>query len=408
MGRTEEMRWMMMTDRRDLDGRLNGGTWCLVCGMIALVWVYAGCGDSSSSPADSGNDDSESGGADADSDGDTDTDTDTDTDSDTDGDTDTDTDSDSDSDSDTDTDSDSDVDTDTDSDTDADSDTHTDSGTEGDGDMDSGEPPGTDTVGSNNALCIENVGIPAVYPIPYAPDPSLRAPFVAKLDNLFSTYNLTDDYKYFYTDVLAPEIRRTNMGDGVWLPLGDGAKDPSTVVTAVEAFLMSWPDLFNYRPGVDILGEPTCTETRCEFEVHQNYCELLPIVTETSFAGRITVQVDLETGGLRRLRSSFVPELPVPTIPLVSESEVAQSLVGAEIPYDCHGEEIIVIESVYQLSFPATPRIFVTMDSEQDILLYHLAIPVHLSGLPDAKPSWTIYVDALDGTIIDVHQHFIC
>ena len=99
--------------------------------------------------------------------------------------------------------------------------------------------------------------------------------------------------------------------------------------------------------------------------------------------------------------------IPMPRNVLVTQKEIISAIVGQKFTYDCGSTGLYTVEVSDTDTFIIPgPSVYVrTSPTVASALEYRLAIPVTVTA---KGTSWTVYVDAIDGSYIAGVANFIC
>jgi hypothetical protein len=253
---------------------------------------------------------------------------------------------------------------------------------------------------------IDNNGRPDIYPIIYREEESVKAQFNTEKARLISTYGLTEsDYDITATPITwAASIEKYGSGE-VTVP---GPIDKNNTLEIAKNFLSEWDVFFKYKGILTTSDQPYCFNKFCKVILTQDYCGLPLYSDENDYSGKTWVFLYFTPiEAVSSITSYFVPMVPMPRNVLLTDEEAKQAVVGRTFTYACAtGERTAQVTSKDQITVPSTQTIYVRKSSTVAAALeYRLAIPttVDINSL-----SWIVYVDGIDGTVIDDVAEFIC
>ena len=228
-------------------------------------------------------------------------------------------------------------------------------------------------------LLFDNQGPPDNYPVIYQETPTTPDPFADEKTRLSST------------------------------PLAGGPFDDNNTLPAVEAFLSKWETLYGYQGIQTTAGPVSCgVGPLCVVRFTQNYCGLSIYSSEAASRGTWWMDFYSQTGKVLQVISGLVHMIPMPRNVLVTRAQIISAIAGKKFTYDCGaptGSYTVEISDQDQFSIPS-PSIYVqTSPTVPSALEYRLAIPVKVTVKGD---SWTVYVDAIDGSFLKEFANFIC
>jgi hypothetical protein len=102
--------------------------------------------------------------------------------------------------------------------------------------------------------------------------------------------------------------------------------------------------------------------------------------------------------------------IPIPANVLLSEEKLKQATIGLTLKYSCaSGERTVQVSQDDSFTLPAGPSVHVrTSPTEVSTLEYRLAVPILVEiGGSNGMP-WVIYVDGIDGTVVEALAGFNC
>jgi hypothetical protein len=113
---------------------------------------------------------------------------------------------------------------------------------------------------------------------------------------------------------------------------------------------------------------------------------------------------------VRRLHSRVVPLIPIARNPVFTHSQAEDTLMGRVLVFFCaDGEHHVEITPDSVFEFEEAPVVFVRpYILHQDALAYRLAYRLRVYPGSDPFASWTITVDAIDGSLLNEQADFIC
>ncbi len=131
---------------------------------------------------------------------------------------------------------------------------------------------------------------------------------------------------------------------------------------------------------------------------------------EQSYRGDLKFDTYLKDGCLWRAISHFVPLVPIPRNVLLSEAKLRQAIVGLTLTYTCAtGERSVEVTEQDTFTMPDSPTVHVRPSSTvANALEYRLAVGVVVAIGGNSPLVWTIYVDGLDGTVLESMAGFLC
>ncbi|MBO0720069.1 MAG: hypothetical protein J2P41_04565 [Blastocatellia bacterium] len=116
--------------------------------------------------------------------------------------------------------------------------------------------------------------------------------------------------------------------------------------------------------------------------------------------GELNVAID-KTGRLLALSSSLVPKLDLPTSPSVNPEEFVDKLMGREFSYTTIAGKVQTYRIAKREEITVEDLI-VYPRRQGDKLTIHLAYPVIVGN----EMTWTVFIDAINGEELDIHQNF--
>jgi hypothetical protein len=270
----------------------------------------------------------------------------------------------------------------------------------------------TPETGMDSARCqdilLDNSGVMQTYPGHYTAAEDAVAEYEAEEARLLSTYGLSDSDYSFLTDGITPSLELRHNSPGEWLPISETPADASLTAPLITSFLSQWPVIFHAEGLLTDEGTGGCSAAAgCRYEFTQDYCGLRVASPNAMYGGTVRVDLDSEVGGVLRIFSQLVPMVPLPRNALVTEQAMVDSIVGAALSWSCaDGIHTSVVSAEDPLSFPDAPTVYVRPSPlEPEVLEYRLAVGV---GVTADSGTWTAWVDALDGSLLDIFAEFIC
>ncbi len=246
-------------------------------------------------------------------------------------------------------------------------------------DADAGGEGDSGHILSCEEILLDNPGPPDNYPVLYQVAASTPDPLAAEKAQLIST------------------------------PLAGGPFNDNNTLPAVEPFLSKWETLYGYQGIQTTAGPVSCgVGPLCIVRFTQNYCGLSIYSSEAASRGTWRMDFYSQTGKVLQVISGLVHMIPMPRNVLVTQTQIISAIAGKKFTYDCGaptGSYTVEISDQDQFSIPG-PGIYVqTSPTVPSALEYRLAIPVKVTAKGD---SWTVYVDAIDGSYIAGVANFIC
>jgi hypothetical protein len=244
----------------------------------------------------------------------------------------------------------------------------------------------------------------------YTEGPEDGEAFAEHTEDFLATYGV-DEHEYDvapHAVTWTPEIDR--RGDAS-IPLpGEGELTGVNIAAEAEAFVAAWAPFLRTADLLFEVWDVTCSGSWCRVEFRQDYCGLELVSVSAEHNGGLRLEADSQTRGIRRLSSRVVPLVQIARNPVLTQSEVVASLVGRVLVFWCADgphEAQITIDSGFE--FEEAPVIFVQYLPEYvGVLVYRLAHRLRVFPGPDGFPSWTLLVDAIDGSLLDEQADFIC
>jgi len=262
---------------------------------------------------------------------------------------------------------------------------------------------------SCQGILLDNTFPPETYPVLYREPASANESFTARTSALLSSYGLaTSDYTFDHIPVSwAATIQQGN--GPCTLDLG-GTSSAATFLATARSFLSKWGDLFQYQDNGKESVAPSCDSKFCMVTLAQDYCGLPLRSKEQNYRGDLVFDTYVKDGCLWRAISHFVPMVPIPRNVLLSEVQLKQAIVGLTLTYACAtGERSVQVSAQDTFIMPVTPTVLVRESSTvASALEYRLAVGVVVGMGSNSPLAWTIYVDGLDGTVLDSVAGFIC
>jgi hypothetical protein len=251
----------------------------------------------------------------------------------------------------------------------------------GDGGVDADADAGGEEDGGHILSCAEilldNPGPPDNYPVLYRVVANTPDPLAAEKAQLIST------------------------------PLAGSPFDKSSTGPAAEAFLSNWEKLYGYQGSLTTAGQTYCIAMFCDVGFTQDYCGLSIRSPELAYGGTWSISIYSQTGKVYRITSGLVHMIPMPRNVLVTQKEIISAIVGKKFTYDCGSTGLYTVEISDTDTFLIPgPSVYVrTSPTVASALEYRLVFPVTVTA---KGTSWTVYVDAIDGSYIAGTANFIC
>jgi hypothetical protein len=109
-------------------------------------------------------------------------------------------------------------------------------------------------------------------------------------------------------------------------------------------------------------------------------------------------------------KSPSSPQVPIPRNVLLSEAQLKQAIVGLTLSYACpEGQRSVQVSEQDGFIVPDAPAVLVRKSPTiGDALEYRLAVPVVVEIGGSGGMPWTVYVDGLDGTVLENVAGFVC
>jgi hypothetical protein len=225
---------------------------------------------------------------------------------------------------------------------------------------------------------------------------------------LFDNQGPPDNYPVIYRDAaITPDPAESTRLSST--PLAGGPFDDNNTLPAVEAFLSQWEALYGYQGIQTTAGPVSCgVGPLCVVRFTQNYCGLSIYSSEAASGGTWWMDFYSQTGKVLQVISGLVHMIPMPRNVLVTRAQVISAIAGKKFTYDCGaptGSYTVEISDQDQFIIPG-PSIYVqTSPTAAPALEYRLAIAVNVTS---KGTSWTVYVDAIDGSFLKGFANFIC
>ena len=269
--------------------------------------------------------------------------------------------------------------------------------------------------GCEGALYL-NPGIPDGYPGIFEDPADAAERFGAEMELLRKTYEIsTEDYQIQPVPVtwsahvtwqLHDFPRRDILLDGEEV-------DEHTSPSLALEFLSDWSGLFQIQGPIVVDGDVICSRLSCTVRLAQDYCGLRVETTERhvqEYGGGVEVSINRADASLTRSISSFVPAVATPSNPILTRAEIEYLLVGQKLEMVYFSGEARYTHVAAESTFEFEPdlRLFV-QPSDPEIrpgLAYRLAYSLLVVPEPEGC-SWTVLVDAIDGTVLDRRPHCI-
>ena len=251
----------------------------------------------------------------------------------------------------------------------------------GDGGVDADADAGGEEDGGHILSCAEilldNPGPPDNYPVLYRVVANTPDPLAAEKAQLIST------------------------------PLAGSPFDKSNTGPAAEAFLSNWEKLYGYQGSLTTAGQTYCIAMFCDVGFTQDYCGLSIRSPELAYGGTWSISIYSQTGKVYRITSGLVHMIPMPRNVLVTQKEIISAIVGKKFTYDCGSTGLYTVEISDTDTFLIPgPSVYVrTSPTVASALEYRLVFPVTVTA---KGTSWTVSVDAIDGSYIAGTANFIC
>jgi hypothetical protein len=260
---------------------------------------------------------------------------------------------------------------------------------------------------SCQGILLDETFQPPTYPVLYREPADANATFTTRTSALLSTYGLgASDYTFDHMPV--SWAATLQQGNG---PCTLGLGEPisaATFLSTARSFLSKWGDLFQYKGNDKEAVAASCAGNLCMVTLAQDYCGLPVRSRDVSYGGDLRVDAYIKDSCLWRTISHFVPMVPIPKNVLLSEAQLKHAVLGLTLTYSCKaGQQSVQVSAQDTFTMPATPTVFVRKSATiEDALEYRLAVGMVVT-VENALP-WTLYVDGLDGTVIDSVAGFIC
>ena len=225
---------------------------------------------------------------------------------------------------------------------------------------------------------------------------------------LFDNPGPPDNYPVLYRVAAnTPDPLATEKAQLISIPLAGAPFDKSNTGPAAEAFLSKWEKLYGYDGSLTTTGQAYCIAPLCDVGFTQNYCGLSIRSPELAYGGTWSIFIYSQTGKVYRITSGLVHMIPMPRNVLVTQKEIISAIVGQKFTYDCGSTGLYTVEVSDTDTFIIPgPSVYVrTSPTVASALEYRLAIPVTVTA---KGTSWTVYVDAIDGSYIAGVANFIC
>jgi hypothetical protein len=278
-------------------------------------------------------------------------------------------------------------------------------------------PAGADTkpgIDSNlspycQSILFDNTFMPPTYPVFYREPASAAETFATRSAALLSAYGLGDaDYTFESMPISWTATIEQGMGPCTLLLGGPPTKE--TALATAQSFLSRWGDLFQYKDNGKERMSTSCDSKFCNVRLAQDYCGLSVFSKDQSYRGDVYFDTYTKDGCLWRAISHFVPMVQIPRNVLLSEAQLKKAIVGLKLSYFCAtGERTAQVSDSDSFTMPDGPSVLVRKSAtETNVLEYRLAVGVVVMvggsmGLP-----WTIFVDGIDGTLLENVAGFNC
>jgi len=255
-------------------------------------------------------------------------------------------------------------------------------------------------------IFIDNSGPPKDYPVVYREEASANTAFESEKARLISTFHLAaSDYTITAAPITwAASIEKQGAGDVTV----SGPIDESTTTAVVTGFLSEWDGFFKYAGILTSHDDPYCFNKFCQVTLSQDYCGLPLHSSESTYDGSTSAFLYFTPiQAVYRIFSHFVPMLPVPRNVVLSDEQVKQAVIGRTFTYACKdGQHSSTVTSKDQLTVQSSRAMDVrTSPTVAAALEYRLVIPT-LAQI--GSLAWVVYVDGIDGTVVDDVAGFIC
>jgi hypothetical protein len=271
--------------------------------------------------------------------------------------------------------------------------------------------PGVDSSLSSycQSILLDNTFMPPTYPVLYPEPANAAETFATRSAALLSAYSLADaDYTFKTVPVSWTATIEQGMGPCTLLLGGPLTKETS--LATAQSFLSRWSDLFQYRDTGKESVPTSCDSKFCMVRLAQDYCGLSVFSKDQNYHGDVYVDIYAKDGCLWRAISHFVPMVPIPRNVLLSEAKLKQAIVGLTLTYACpEGQRSVQVSENDTFIMPDAPKVVVRKSPTiGNTLEYRLAVPVVVEiGGSEGLP-WTVYVDGLDGTVLENVAGIIC
>ena len=259
------------------------------------------------------------------------------------------------------------------------------------------------------SILLDNTFMPPTYPVLYPEPASAAETFATRSAALLSGYGL-DDADYTFEPMPISWTATIEQGMGPCTLMLGGPLTKETSLATAQSFLSRWGDLFQYKDNGKERVPTSCDSKFCMVRLAQDYCGLSVFSKDQSYRGDVYVDMYAQDGCLWRAISHFVPMVQIPRNVLLSEAQLKQAIVGLTLTYACpEGQRSVQVSEKDSFTMLDSPAVVVRKSPTiSNTLEYRLAVPVLVEiggsgGLP-----WTVYVDGIDGTVLESVAGFNC
>jgi hypothetical protein len=246
-------------------------------------------------------------------------------------------------------------------------------------------------------------GRPETYPVLYREAEDAKAKFESEKARLLTAFSLTESDYQFKTAPITWAADIQKFGGGAISV--QGPVDKNTVTSLATAFFADWGAMFLAKDILTTTGGIDCYNKFCKVNFTQDYCGLQVTSPTLEYNGITPVSFyATPIEAVSSISSHFVPMLPIPGTVLMAHEQVRQSVVGISLSYSCpDGIRTIQVAEKDSIAIPSKPMVYIRKSPTiASALEYRLVLAVVV------LESFTVYVDAVEGVVIESRPDFNC